>query len=148
MAGLSGINHREEEVAAPDPRHNPQGLILSGNFRTSVGLETRMEITLEVPPRRLPPALRGRLVAWDGSCRAQGLGRTSQAQFSCLYNGKVTLCHQVMVKMEGARLVRAAAPPWLLSLSWGSRESSTARPSSPENCVLRHAGMHVWDMKG
>lgn len=31
------------------PWSNPQGLILSGNFRTSPGLKTRMKITLEVP---------------------------------------------------------------------------------------------------
>lgn len=49
VEGLSGINHRQRgrQLRAPGPI--PQGLILSGNFRTSPGLKTRMKITLEVP---------------------------------------------------------------------------------------------------
>lgn len=49
VEGLSGIHHgqRGRQPGALGPA--PQGLILSGNFRTSLGQQTRMEITLEVP---------------------------------------------------------------------------------------------------
>lgn len=58
VEGLSGINHglrgRQRWALGPIP----QGPILSGNFRTSPGLETRMEITLEVPRAALYHSLK------------------------------------------------------------------------------------------
>lgn len=49
MEGLSGINHRPRGRQRWALGRILQGLILSGNFRTSPGLKTRMEITPEVP---------------------------------------------------------------------------------------------------
>lgn len=58
MEGLSGINQglrgRWRWALGPTPR----GPILSGNLRTSLGLKTRMKITLEVPQAGLSGSLR------------------------------------------------------------------------------------------